>query len=108
MSDPTDFNDQLGALMGKLQEAQGKMKDIEAKAVTQTGRGEAGGGMVKAVANGRLEVLSISIDPEAVDPADVEMLEDLVLSAVNQALQAARDSMAKEVAGGLGLPFGLG
>lgn len=66
-----------------------------------------GGGMVTVVANGRQEVLSIKIDPQAVDPRDVGMLEDLVSAAVNQALTKAKELAQREMAaltGGLGLP----
>jgi len=70
-----------------------------------------GGGVVEAKVNGKKEVLSIAIKPEAVDPEDVEMLQDLVVSAVNEALRQAGDAMEKGmsgVTGGLDLSaFGL-
>ena len=65
-----------------------------------------GGGMVKAVVNGKHTVLSVEINPEAVDPDDVEMLQDLVLSAVNEALRTATKTIEDEInkiTGGLGL-----
>ena len=70
-----------------------------------------GGGVVEAKVNGKKEVLSVTIKPEAVDPEDVEMLQDLVVSAVNEALRQANDAMDKSmegVTGGLDLSgFGL-
>jgi nucleoid-associated protein EbfC len=69
--------------------------------------GSAGGGVVKAVATGKQELLSITIDPSAVDPADVDMLQDLILAAVNDALRAARELAETKMAavtGGLRLP----
>ena len=71
----------------------------------------AGGGVVKAIVNGKHEVVSLTLDPEAVDPEDVEMLQDLVGSAVNEALRQANDAMENSmngVTGGLDLSsFGL-
>jgi DNA-binding YbaB/EbfC family protein len=71
----------------------------------------AGGGMVTVKASGDLQIKSITIDPEAVDPEDVEMLQDTVLAAVNGALNAAQELAASKmggIAGGLGGPGGLG
>ena len=69
---------------------------------------QAGGGVVSATVNGKRELLSITIDPEAVDPDDVEMLQDMIVAAVNEAIRAcstdAASSMEK-LTGGLGLPF---
>jgi nucleoid-associated protein EbfC len=69
--------------------------------------GSAGGGVVKAVVTGKQELVSIAIDPSAVDPADVEMLQDLIVAAVNDALRAARElgeTKMAAVTGGLKLP----
>ena len=88
---------QLQEDMAKAQEA---LKDEEVTATV-------GGGMVSAVANGHQEVLSISIDPEVVDPDDVEMLEDMVLAAVNEALEKSRELAAERMSvftGGLDIP----
>ena len=80
-----------------------KQAEIEAKEFIAS----VGGGVVEAKVNGKKEVLSIAIKPEAVDPEDVEMLQDLVVSAVNEALRQAEDAMSKSMnafTGGLGIP----
>ena len=69
---------------------------------------KAGGGVVSAVVNGRHELKSLVIDPEAVDPDDVEMLQDMILAAVNEAMRAADSDAANSMSrftGGMGLPF---
>ena len=69
-----------------------------------------GGGMVTAVANGKQELASVKIDPEVVDPDDVQMLEDLIVAAVNDVLVKAKDMVSQEMsklAGGFNLPPGL-
>jgi nucleoid-associated protein EbfC len=71
----------------------------------------AGGGMVKVKVTGELNVKSIEIDPQAVDPDDVELLQDMVLAAVNEGIRAAQELAAAKlgpIAGGLGGPGGLG
>ncbi len=96
----------LGDLMKKAQQMQAEMERLLGERRVE---GSAGGGMVTAVANGRGELISLRIDPEAAGE-DREMLQDLVVAAVNDALHKARDLMAQEVArltGGLGLPPGL-
>ena len=84
-----------------------KQAEIEAKEFTAS----VGGGVVEAKVNGKKEVLAINIKPEAVDPEDVEMLQDLVVSAVNEALRQAGEAMEKGMSGltgGLDLSaFGL-
>ncbi|MEG1997079.1 MAG: YbaB/EbfC family nucleoid-associated protein, partial [Clostridiales bacterium] len=78
--------------------AQEELKNLEVE-------GASGGGMVKVVVNGSQEVLSISIDPQIVDPGDVEMLEDLVLAAIKDGMSAAQDLAAEKmskVTGGMG------
>ena len=78
-------------------------EEIEAREFEAT----AGGGMCTAKVNGKKEVLSIEIKPEAVDPDDIEMLQDLVLAAVNEALREAGDTMEREMGkmtGGFGMP----
>ena len=80
---------------------------VQQELAETTVEGSSGGGVVKAVANGKQELVSVTIDPSAVDPADVEMLQDLVVAAVNDALRAARqlsESKMAAVTGGLRLP----
>ncbi|HSK97742.1 MAG TPA: YbaB/EbfC family nucleoid-associated protein [Euzebyales bacterium] len=94
---------QAQALQRKLARAQEEIAELE---VT----GTAGGGTVNAVASGTGDLLRIEIAPEAVDPDDVEMLQDLVVAAVNDALRSARELEQEKLgglAGGLGLPPGL-
>ena len=69
--------------------------------------GSAGGGVVKAVVTGKQELVSVTIDPDAVDPSDVEMLQDLIVAAVNDALRASRELAEEKMAavtGGLQIP----
>ena len=95
---------QLARQAQKLQQQMAKMQEeIEAREFEAT----AGGGMATAKVNGKKELLSIEIKPEAVDPDDVEMLQDLVVAAVNEALRMAGDAMEQgmgKMTGGMGLP----
>ncbi len=95
-------------MLAQLQALQEEMAKQQALLAEETVEVSAGGGMVTVVATGQQEIVSISIQPEVVDPEDVEMLEDMVLSAVNQALERSRQ-LAEERLGGLtaGLPPGL-
>ena len=85
----------LPGMMKQLQKMQEKMAEVQNQLEARTVTGEAGGGMVKVTANGKQRVTSIQIDKEVVNPADVEMLEDLVLAATNKALEEA-GAMAQE------------
>ena len=95
----------------KIQQMQEQMTAAQEAVEAQVFTASVGGGVVEAKVNGKKEVQSISIKPEAVDPEDVEMLQDLVVSAVNEALRQADEAMAKSmsgVTGGLNLgAFGL-
>lgn len=95
---------QLARQAQKLQQQMTrKQEEIEAREFEAT----AGGGMATAKVNGKKELLSLTIKPEAVDPDDVEMLQDLVVAAVNEALRAAGDAMEQELGkmtGGLSMP----
>ena len=82
----------MGNLLKKAQELQEKMNKLQEDLGEKTIETSAGGGMVVVVANGKQEIVSIKIDPEVVDTDDVDMLEDLVLAAVNDALNAATSS----------------
>ena len=89
---------------------QERVKKLQEEAAGQTVEVSSGGGMVTVVANGRQEVLSIKIDPSVVDPSDIEMLQDLVAAAVNEAIRKSQDLMKDEMgklATGMGLPPGL-
>jgi len=93
-------------LMRQMQRMQQDMSDAQAALATQTVEGSAGGGVVKATASGSGELQAVAISPDVVDPDDVEMLEDLVVAAVTEALRAAQDLQAESmgsVTGGLDL-----
>ena len=95
----------FGEMMKAAQKMKAEMERIQSEAATKTVEGSAGGGMVTAVANGKGELLSVKIDPE-VAREDLEMLQDLVAAAANDALRKARELMTREVsqlAGGLNL-----
>ncbi len=97
----------LGDLMKQAQRMKAEMDRIQAEVAAKTVEGSAGGGMVTVVANGKCEILSVRIDPEVARGEDLEMLQDLVMAAANDALRKARELLAQEVsrvAGGLGLP----
>lgn len=97
----------IGKLLKQAQQMQTKMAEMQQQLAEKTVECSSGGGMVKIVMNGQHEIRSISIDPEVVDPTDVEMLEDLVVAAVNEA-RAKVDEMVKtemsSLTGGLPLP----
>ena len=83
----------MGQLMKQAQKFQSKMGKLQEELGEKTVEASAGGGMISVVANGKQELISIKIDREVVDPEDVEMLEDLVMAAANDALTQARDMM---------------
>jgi nucleoid-associated protein EbfC len=97
----------MANLQRMAQQMQQDMLRIQTELETLTVDGSAGGGVVKAVVTGKQEVVSVTIDPSAVDPSDVDMLQDLIVAAVNDALRSSR-SVAEEkmaaVTGGLRLP----
>ena len=98
---------QFGDMMKQAQALQEKMARLQEEAGKKTVEASAGGGMVVVVANGKQEIVSIRIDPEVVNPAEVEMLQDLVLAAVNEARRKAQELMAedmKSLTGGLQIP----
>ena len=99
-----------GNLAKMAQQMQAEMARVQAEVEALVVETSAGGGAVKAVVNGSQEVVSITIDPSAVDADDVEMLQDLITAAVNDGLRQVRDTAAEKMArvtGGLRLP-GLG
>jgi len=87
----------MSQLLKQAQKFQAKMAELQEELNQRTVEASAGGGMVTAVANGGQEVLSITIDPEVVDPNDVEMLQDLILAAVNDALNRAKEMTNEEM-----------
>jgi DNA-binding YbaB/EbfC family protein len=97
----------LGKLMKQAQEMQSKMARVQEELAGREVEGTAGGGMVTVRMNGKQELLSVKIKPDAVDPEDVEMLEDMLMAAFSEARRQAEDLMQKEMAkatGGMGLP----
>ncbi len=97
----------MGNLMKQAQQFQAKMAKMQEELGEKTIEASAGGGMVTVVANGRQEIISIKIETEVIDPDDAEMLQDLVLSAVNDALARAKNMMNEEMGKltqGLNLP----
>jgi DNA-binding YbaB/EbfC family protein len=97
----------LGNMMKQAQKLQSKMLAMQEELGNRTVTVQVGGGMVEVVANGRQEVLSLRIDPEVVNSDDTEMLQDLILAAVNDALNRSREMVSDEMAkltGGMKIP----
>ena len=104
------MNDQFAKLMKQAQQMQSKMAEEQEKLDGMSFSGSAGGGMAESEVNGKLELISLKIMPEPVDPEDVEMLEDVILAAIQDAqrkAQEAKDSQMSSVTGGMKIP-GLG
>ncbi len=97
----------LGNIMKQAQLMQKKMARLQEELAERKVEASAGGGMVTAVVNGRQQLLALTIDPGVVDAEDVEMLQDLVLAAVNEALKKSQEMMQEEMGkltGGLSIP----
>ena len=97
----------IGNMMKQAQKLQSKIFKLQEELADRTVETTVGGGMVKAVANGKQELLSIKIDPEVVDPNDVQMLEDLIVAAVNDVLKKAQEMVSEEMTkltGGFKIP----
>ena len=97
----------MGNMMKQAQKLQAKMLKMQEELAGRTVEASAGGGMVKVVANGRQQIVSIVIDREVVDPEDVDMLQDLVLAAVNDALAKSQEMVSSEMGkltGGMNSP----
>jgi len=97
----------LAQIMKQAQMMQQKMARLQEEAGQKTAEAAAGGGAVTAVVNGKNQIVSLSIRKEAVDPEDVEMLQDLVVAAVNEALKKVQSEVADEmgkITGGLSIP----
>ena len=100
----------LAGLMKQAQQMQSKMQEMQSKLETMELVGEAGAGMVRVTMNGKGELRGVKIDPKIVDPADTEMLEDLILAAHRDAktkIEAAAAEEMQKVTGGMQLPAGL-
>jgi len=97
----------MGNMMKQAQKLQAKMLRLQEELAEKTIESTAGGGMVKVVANGKQQIMSIQIEKEVVDPDDVDMLQDLVMAAVNDALTKSQEMVSAEMAkltGGLSIP----
>lgn len=97
----------MGGLMKQAQKMQNRILKVQEEMAEKTIEASAGGGMVTVIANGRQEIVSIKMEKEVVDPDDVEMLEDLILAAVNDALKKSQQMMAEEmkkITGGMNIP----
>ena len=100
----------LGQMMKQAQAMQAKMAEMQEKLGQLEVTGQSGAGMVKATLNGKSELRRLKIDPSLVDPNEVEVMEDLIVAAVNDAkvkVEAAVAEEMKQVTGGLDLPPGL-
>lgn len=100
----------MNNLMKQAQKMQKQMEKMQEELESKTIETTAGGGAIKVIITGKKEIKEIKINPEVVDPDDVEMLEDLVLSAVNEAIRQAEDISSSEmnkITGGLNVPGGL-
>ena len=101
---------QMAQMMKKVQKMQEDMAKMQEELKLRTVETTAGGGAIKVVANGDKQLVSLVIDPGAVDPEDVEMLQDMILAAANEALRKADDMTQKEMGkltSGMGLPPGM-
>ena len=100
----------MAGMMKKMQKLQGEMAKMQDELKTRTLEATAGGGAIKVVITGEKQIQSLKIDPTVVDADDMEMLEDLVVAAVNEAIKKVDDMMAQEMGkltGGMNLPSGL-
>jgi hypothetical protein len=97
----------LGNMVKQAQKLQAQMAKLQEELAERTVTASAGGGMVQVVANGRPQIVSVTIEKEVVDPDDVDMLQDLVLAAVNDALSKSQEMVSNEMnklTGGMKLP----
>ena len=97
----------LGKMMKQAQQLQSKMLKLQEELAEKTVETSSGGGMVKVVASGKQQLVAIQIEQEVVDPDDVEMLQDLILAAVNDALTKAQEMVSGEMSkltGGMNIP----
>jgi DNA-binding YbaB/EbfC family protein len=103
-------NKKFGDMMRQAQKLQNEIQRIQDELAERTVEATAGGGMVTVVANGKQDIVSVTIDPEVISKDDVEMLEDLIVAAVNESRRRAQELAMGEISkvtGGMGLPPGL-
>ncbi|MGQ9508542.1 MAG: YbaB/EbfC family nucleoid-associated protein [Thermodesulfobacteriota bacterium] len=97
----------FGNILKQAQQIHAKITKLQEEMASRTIETSSGGGMVQVVMNGRQEILSLKIDPEVINKEDVEMLQDLIVAAVNEALRKSQEMMTEEmkkITGGLSLP----
>ncbi len=97
----------FGKLMKQAQQMQEKMMRVQEELAGRTVEATAGGGMITAVVNGKHELVSLKIEKEVVDPEDIEMLQDLVVAAVNEGVRKSQEMAAEEmskITGGINIP----
>jgi len=97
----------LGNMMKQAQKMQAKMAEMQEQLKSETLEASAGGGMVRVVITGDLQIREIAIDPAAIDPDDAEMLQDMVAAAVNEAIRSAQELAGRrmgEITGGMNIP----
>ena len=108
---PNQGGNSQAAMMKKIQDMQNEMARIQEEVENSEFSASAGGGAVEVTVNGKHEVLAVNIQPEVVDPDDVEILSDMIIAATNEAIRKAADTMEQRMGSatnGLGLPAGLG
>ena len=98
----------LNAMMKQVQQMQSEMMDAQEKLKDEVVEASAGGGMVKVKMSGDIRLLEIAIDPQAIDPEDAELLQDMVLAAVNEAIRSAQELASSKMGGVAGLAGGGG
>lgn len=97
----------MGKMMKQVQKMQADMAKLQEELATKTVEASSGGGVVQVTASGKQEIVSLKINPDVVDPEDVEMLEDLITAAVNEALRKSQEMVAQEmskITGNIKLP----
>ncbi len=108
---PNQGGNSQAAMMKKIQDMQNEMARIQEEVENSEFSASAGGGAVEVKVNGKHEVLAVNIQPEVVDPEDVEILSDMIIAATNEAIRKAADTMEQRMGSatsGMGLPAGLG
>ena len=108
---PNQGGNSQAAMMKKIQDMQNEMARIQEEVENSEFSASAGGGAVEVTVNGKHEVLAVNIQPEVVDPEDVEILSDMIIAATNEAIRKAADTMEQRMGSatsGLGLPAGFG